>query len=565
MKHVLCLLLGLLLLFIYSNAQAITEQVLENLQVDQDVGDDDSWMQVLSHFREHAIDLNKADAEELKQLMLLNDLQIENLISYRRLLGALTSIYELQAVPGLDIPVIKKLLPYIRIGSDNSSTDEIKARLAKGTHSFLLRVSQHLEPASGFLEKNGERSYQGSAQHLLFRYKYAYKNLLQYGIVGDKDAGESFFKGAQKKGFDFYSFHLHLKKIGAIETLVLGDFTVNMGQGLVQWQSLAFKKSSGVMSIKRQSPVLRPYNSPGEFAFHRGAGITICKNKLSITAFASMRKLSANIGSDSSSFYSSFITSFITSGYHRSEKEQRVRNNVSQVSGGSNLMWRDKKFNVGLNTIAYRFSLPLVKKQEPYNLFAICDQSWFNWSVNYSYTLKNIHFFGEAAMDRKFSSACINGMLVSIDPQIDFSVIYRAITMNYQAVYGNAFTENTLPSNEYGLYTGISFRITSSLKLDAYADLYKFPWLKLSVDAPAQGSEFLFQLQYNPNRNTEMYIRYRAEKKPANNPGNAGNSIEQSRRQNLRSHFYYKINRSLSIRTRAELSWFMLASPKQEG
>ena len=109
MKHVLCLLLGLLLLFIYSNAQAITEQVLENLQVDQDVGDDDSWMQVLSHYREHAIDLNKADAEELKQLMLLNDLQIENLISYRRLLGALTSIYELQAVPGLDIPVIKKI------------------------------------------------------------------------------------------------------------------------------------------------------------------------------------------------------------------------------------------------------------------------------------------------------------------------------------------------------------------------------------------------------------------------------------------------------------------------
>ena len=83
-----------------------------------------------------------------------------------------------------------------------------------------------------------------------------------------------------------------------------------------------------------------------------------------------MRKLSANIGSDSSSSYSSFITSFITSGYHRSEKEQRIRNNVSQVSVGGNLMWRDKNFNVGLNTVVYRFSLPLVKKQEPYNLFA---------------------------------------------------------------------------------------------------------------------------------------------------------------------------------------------------
>jgi len=26
---------------------------------------------------------------------------------------------------------------------------------------------------------------------------------LQFGVVGDKDAGEQFFKGAQNKGFDF--------------------------------------------------------------------------------------------------------------------------------------------------------------------------------------------------------------------------------------------------------------------------------------------------------------------------------------------------------------------------
>jgi len=47
-----------------------------------------------------------------------------------------------------------------------------------------------------------------------------------------------------------------------------------MGQGLIQWQSLAFKKSVDVTGIKRQSAVLCPYNSAGEFYFHRGAGIT---------------------------------------------------------------------------------------------------------------------------------------------------------------------------------------------------------------------------------------------------------------------------------------------------
>src|SRR5688572_6118058 len=169
MKKGLCLLFGVLL-FISSHAQGLTEQALENLQVDEDVADDDSWMQVLAYYSEHAIDLNKADADELKQLMFLNDLQIENLISYRRLLGSLSSIYELQAVPGWDIPVIKKLLPYIRIGSDNSTTEELKTRLAKGTHNLLLRVSQNLERTAGFLVNNEESCYQGNAQHILFRY-----------------------------------------------------------------------------------------------------------------------------------------------------------------------------------------------------------------------------------------------------------------------------------------------------------------------------------------------------------------------------------------------------------
>jgi hypothetical protein len=131
--------------------------------------------------------------------------------------------------------------------------------------------------------------YLGSPPKLFFRYRYQDKNLLQYGIVGDKDAGEQFFKGAQKYGFDFYSFHFFARKMGAVQALALGDFTVNMGQGLIQWQSLAFRKSVDILAIKRQSPVLRPYNSAGEFSFHRGAGVTLQKGKFEGTAFISYR------------------------------------------------------------------------------------------------------------------------------------------------------------------------------------------------------------------------------------------------------------------------------------
>ena len=131
----------------------------------------------------------------------------------------------------------------------------------------------------GFDNTTPGTKYLGSRQRLFFRYRYQYKNLLQFGVTGEKDAGEQFFSGKQKYGFDFYSFHLFAAKLGRVHALALGDFTVNMGQGLIQWQSIAFSKSADVSTIKRQLSILRPYNSSGEFYFNRGAGITLSIRK----------------------------------------------------------------------------------------------------------------------------------------------------------------------------------------------------------------------------------------------------------------------------------------------
>lgn len=178
---------------------------------------------------------------------------------------------------------------------------------------------------------------------------------MQFGIVGDKDAGEQFLKGAQNKGFDFYSFHLFARKIGIIQALALGDFSVNLGQGLTQWQSLAFKKSVDVMGVKRQAATLRPYSSAGEFYFNRGAGITIKKGKIESTVFASIRKLSANFVADTVN-NEDFISSFLTSGYNRTPSEQLDRNNLKQTSYGGNILLRNNRWHVGANAIFMIFT-----------------------------------------------------------------------------------------------------------------------------------------------------------------------------------------------------------------
>jgi hypothetical protein len=535
-----------------------TEQQLEN-QTDADQGEteDDTYLQDLEMFRKNPINLNTADADELKQLRIITDLQIENLISYRNLFGKFINIYELQAVPAWDVNTIRKLLPFVTVAIPISLGEEAGRRFRDGDHSLLLRVSQVLERSDGFNKSTSGTKYLGSPQRMLFRYRYTYKNLLQFGLTGDKDAGEQFFKGAQNKGFDFYSFHLFARKIGIIQALALGDFTVNMGQGLIQWQGLAFKKSVDVMGVKRQSAVLRPYSSAGEFYFHRGAGITIKKDRIEATAFVSIRKLSANFVADTVN-NEDFISSFLTSGYHRTNSENVDRNNLTQTTFGGNVIYRGDRWHVGVNGIYYNFSFPVQKRDEPYNLYAISGKNWYNFSIDYSYTYKNLHFFGEAATDKNSHKAFINGLLLSVDPRVDISFVQRTINAAYQSINGNAFTENTYPTNETGLYAGIAIRPVNSLRFDAYGDIYKFPWLKYLVDAPSSGRDFLTQLTYTPNKQVEIYTRFKNETKQANQSDNTTttNYLVRIPKQSWRTQISYKINTAVALRNRVELLWY---------
>jgi hypothetical protein len=534
------------------------EQQLETLtDADQAETEDDSFLQQLESFRKNRLNLNEADENDLRELRILSGLQIANFIAYRKLIGNFISIYELLAVPAWDPGTIKKLLPFISIGKTVSMKEEFAKRFKGGEHSLLLRFSQVPEKSKGFDQSTSGTKYLGSPQRLFFRYRYQYKNLLQYGLTGDKDAGEQFFKGAQNKGFDFYSFHLFARKTGMIQSLAIGDFTVNMGQGLIQWQSLAFRKSVDVLGIKRQSPVIRPYNSAGEFNFHRGAGITLQKGKMELTVFASIRKLSANFVADTVS-REEFISSFLNSGYHRTESEIAYRNKLRQFAFGGNIKFKTNNWHWGFNAIQFNFSSPVQKRNEPYNYYAINGSNWNNLSMDYSYTHRNLHFFGEAAADKNFNTAFLNGMLISVDPRVDLSFVHRNINKKYQSVNGNAFTENTYPTNENGLFAGISIRPGDKWRADAYMDMFKFSWLKYLVDAPGSGKDFLAQLTYTPNKQLEIYTRFRNETKQVNQPGNItpANFLVAIPRQNWRTQFSFKINSSIAIRSRVELLWY---------
>jgi hypothetical protein len=455
-------------------------------------------------------------------------------------------------------------LPYIAIATSLPGREEWRKRFKDGEHSIILRMSQAIDRlAPG--DRIAGTDYEGSSRCLYFRHRYSYKNLLQSGILGEKDAGESFLRGAQRTGFDFYSFHLFVRKAGIIQSLAIGDFTVNMGQGLFQWQSMAFGKSGDATAIRRQSPVLRPYSSAGEFNFHRGIGITLQKRKWMPTVFVSIRKLNAAIVQDSMG--NNFFSSFQTSGYHRTASEIRNKNTIRQFAWGVNWQYNKETLHAGVSYVAYHYSLPLNKSDEPYKLYSIKGDSWYNAGVDFAYTLKNLHVFGEAAIDYRRHKALLTGMLISADRRVDISFLYRDISKQYQSLYGNAFTENTMPSNEQGIYAGIVIRPIDGWRLDAYTDIYRFPWLRYQSDAPGGGRDFLVQLSYTPNRSTQLVIKFRNESKQMNESNDTAitTHIIIHARRNWRMHLESKINANISWRHRTELTWFVAGGQRENG
>ncbi len=539
-----------------------TEQQIEDLtNANESENEDDTWLQQLEDLRKHPVNLNYADNDELKTLRILTDLQINSLLSYRKLMGVINNIYELQAIPNWDIETIKKILSFVTIAQKINPVTELRNRFKGGEHNIMLRVSQTVENAFGFVDSTSSGNfYPGSPQRLFLRHRYSYRNLLQYGIVAEKDAGEQLFKGAQKQGFDFYSAHLFARNLGRVKALAIGDFTVNMGQGLIQWQNLAFRKSADAMQVKRSSPVLRPYNSAGEFNFMRGVGATVKVSKSTdATLFASYKNRDANIGVDTSSFIDpEFASSLLTSGLHRTKSEIEDRNALKQLTAGFNLSFNQKRWHVGLNGVYYGFDKSIQRTSQPYNLFGVSGKAWMNASIDYNYTYKNFHYFGESAISKNGGYAFIDGMLLSLGNKMDVSMVLRNIDKKYQAVQGSAFTEGTLPSNESGLYTGIKLRPMYGITIDAYADFYKFPFLRYRVDAPSKGNDYLIQIGYKPNKVVDVYIRLRSETKDQNSSGLnlPTRQLNALNRTNFRAHFSYKIDKTWSVRQRAEMNWF---------
>lgn len=498
------------------------------------------------YFLEHPLNINKAKKEELELFDLLNEMQINELLLHREKLGDFLSIYELQTLETWDQQIIEQLTPFLTVDGSGDSTPLSWHSLKKegkveGITRFIHPINS-TESATNFL---------GSSDYCLTKIRYTYLNRLSIGLTCEKDIGEPFLKDANKHGFDFYSGHFAFKGSKYLKNIILGDFHVQIGQGLNIWTSYAIGKSLDILTIKKNAQCLRPHTSTEESRFLRGSAFELGYKRFSLLLFGSYDQKDASFASDTN-----FVSSILQSGYHRTLSELDRKDKLTESILGSYLNYTRGTFHFGIASVYTHFNPLFSKPLKPYNVFDFRGEKMQSTSADYSFTFRNMLLFGEVSyVDFSKKTANLHGLLIALDNRVSLSFLYRNYDKSYETRYNAGFSEGNIVQNENGLYAGIQIKPNSSWNIQAYSDFFQFPWLRYQVNAPSKGFENIVQLTYRPNKKLECYFRFRNQKKEINSvfPTTGSKLLVEQQQQNVRINIDYQLSETFGLHSRVEL------------
>ena len=490
----------LVVLLIMNNSTLAQEQEMEEI-AESAVSPEQSLQQdsneLIGEGVGYKFNINSITETVLENVFFLKPNQIKQFLLYRKKLGDFISLMELQAVPDWDVFTIRKILPMLTLEKEQPIVPVIKQRIKEGNHRFLFRTG-------GQPKKSNENQDTLRNQYKqLINYRFNFRNILQWGITAEKDAGEKSFS-------DHYSMFASISQKGILKNMVMGDYTVNMGQGLIRWQGYALGRSSNMMSCFRQGALFRPHTGTDENRFCRGIAVQFQKNAIELAAFLSNKKIDANIIIDTV-YNKAWASSLQVSGLHRTKNELVNKKAMQEFVAGANLKLSSKLGKTSLNFVHTAFDHPIKKREEPYNRFAISGKQWQNTSIDHAVSTRLGFLFGEMAIDKKSNKAIIAGLIKSLGPSLDLALLYRNMGVQFRSLASNVFSESQEPGNEKGFFFNINYTPTPLHRFEIYADQYQQDWPTFSTSGKRTGNIYSFQYTYRHNKKTELYGRIQSD------------------------------------------------------
>ena len=235
------------------------EQYLNEVMTQEDMASS-TWEQtydLLCDLEDHPLDINQVTREQLEELPFLSAQQIEGIVEYLWRYGRMETLSELQMIRSLDYAQRRLLTYFVYVGEEPPAALPTLKDIAQYGQNELMAYAR-----VPFYNRKGDiNGYLGPKYRHWLRYQFTYGDQVKLGLVASQDAGEPFFANQNKWGYDYYSFYLQLRNFRRLESLVLGNYRVSMGMGLVMNNSFSLGKMAMLQNLGRSSYTLRAHSS----------------------------------------------------------------------------------------------------------------------------------------------------------------------------------------------------------------------------------------------------------------------------------------------------------------
>jgi hypothetical protein len=491
--------------------------------------EEDSYLiEYIDELLENPININNAGTVELSQLPFISSPDIQKIIDHRNRYGPFFSKQELYIIKDIPEDRIRDILPFVTVS-------EIIKKTVSEELFVPMKISIRSRAKKSNLYEKEEYSW-GNFN----RMKIDMNKKITAGLLTEKDEGE-------KQLNDLTTAYVKINDFYFIHNLIIGDYKIETGQGLLLWSGYGMPKNAEVInSVYKKSRGITPNSGSSEMSFFRGIAYEHSYNNFILRGFYSGRHRDAATDQHR-------IIRLLKDGYHRTGLELSRKNSIYEKMTGGSFTYSSELFEAALTGIASSFSKNYLNGSNKFGGF----------SLSTKFVLDDFLFYGEAARMEN-SHAVIAGFNINPVENIKFTTVFRKYEPDYINLYGFGFGErNGATNNEKGIYSGISMQ-TKAVVFNLYLDHYSFETTANNVHNTLYGYDILFHARVAINKKTSLSIRYKLENKDDPIPSYDSYKIGKKIKQSIRGEVSYNLH-SFSLRSRGEYAACSREAPYEEG
>lgn len=464
-------------------------------------------------YRESPIDLNDTVRMPLAEVFFITPFQSTALRTYIAQRGRLYTVDELLMVAGFDSVTVALLKPIAVATESGVHTTFRWSNLTHGRSYLLVGASGPIERARGYREGQ----YEGNAMRLYWRYRYVAGRHLTLQIAGDKDAGEALFSHTQQQGFDHYSATLLLNNVGRIRQLAIGNYNLQIGQGVTFWSGFAPYTTLGGMEYRAGRGVVEA-SAFAEYGYLTGVATTVAVgHRWDATLFWAYTSLDATIParlSDSTIEGYPTAQSISLNGMHRTTTEREKKNQVYETAYGTHVTYHTSNLKIGAT--AYRMQLDHYIQPANYRYYYFRGHDNGNGGIDISYRLHNTVIYGEGGLSTNGKGGWLAGIERLMRTRSRVGLNLHRYDARYWNRYANAISMGGHTYNETAASLTASSLLPWRLQTDAVVSWCYYPEMRSSAYGPSHATDMRIRVGRQMTRRLHVAAQYRYRRQQRN-------------------------------------------------